>query len=208
MEPLRGCALVMPQHSSEPRPTLDRNAVWRITIRFRPFPGERNVAQRLMRTLGVVVLDVLCNQIVEVLLAEHDEVIQRFLLQALNEPFDVGLQVRRTDAVLLHFDARRVKKLTPFGAMSRRMLTSDSEFEPCPERSGAYRERLELLQSVVVSQLPTCRRARHRSKRVWHGEVEHRIKPGRKSALQSSAFRLGMLSPAKPQSESRELLLD
>ena len=53
------------------------------------------IPQPLMRPLGVVVLDVLANQIVEVLLAEHQEVIEALDLQRLNQPLDVGVGVRR-----------------------------------------------------------------------------------------------------------------
>ncbi len=60
-----------------------------------------------MRALGVIVLDVLRDQVVEV--------VQRFLLQALNEPLDVRLQVRRTDAVLLHLDTGVSKHLVETG---------------------------------------------------------------------------------------------
>ena len=49
-----------------------------------------------MRTLGMVMLDILGDQIIEVLLTTQNEVVESILLQALDEPFDVGLQVART----------------------------------------------------------------------------------------------------------------
>ncbi len=62
-----------------------------------------------------MVLNVLGNQIVKVFLAKHDEVVQRFLLQTLDESFDVRLQVRRTDAVLPHLDAGVAKNFIEIG---------------------------------------------------------------------------------------------
>ena len=68
-----------------------------------------------MWALDVVVLRVLGDQVVEVLLAEHDEVVQCFLMQTLNESFDMRLQVRRTDAVLSHLDAGVAKHVVESG---------------------------------------------------------------------------------------------
>ena len=82
----RGTSFVVPEQPTQPCPTFDRDGVGRFAIRLWPVSCERNVAQRLMRTLGVVVLDVLGDQVIEVLLAEYDEVVQRFLLQTLDEP--------------------------------------------------------------------------------------------------------------------------
>lgn len=113
----------MPKQSTQPRPAIDRNAVWRIVLRFRPVPGERDIPHRLMRALGVIVLDVLGNQVIEVLLAEHDEVVQRFLLQALDEPLDVRLQIGRTDAVLLHLDTGVAEHLVETGPVDPITIT-------------------------------------------------------------------------------------
>lgn len=76
-----------------------------------------------MRALGVIVLDVLGNQVIEVLLAEHDEVVQRFLLQALDEPLDVRLQIGRTDAVLLHLDTGVAEHLVETGPVDPITIT-------------------------------------------------------------------------------------
>ena len=50
-----------------------------------------------MRPLRVVVLDVLPHQVVEMLLAEDQEVVQALDLQRLNEPLDEGIGVGRPD---------------------------------------------------------------------------------------------------------------
>lgn len=42
-----------------------------------------------MRPLGVVVLDILAHQVVEMLLAEDQEVIEAFDLDSLNKPLDI-----------------------------------------------------------------------------------------------------------------------
>ena len=76
----------------------------RIVFWLRALPAQRNVAQRLMRSLGVVMFDELRDQVIEMFLTKHDEVIQHFLLQALDESLDVRLQIRRSNAVLLHLD--------------------------------------------------------------------------------------------------------
>jgi hypothetical protein len=47
-----------------------------------------------MRPLRVIVLNVLTNQIVEVLLAKDEEVIQALLLNRLHKPLDVGVEIR------------------------------------------------------------------------------------------------------------------
>ena len=103
----RSPSLVVPQQPTQPCPTFDRDGVGRIVLRLGPISRERDIPHRLMRALGVIVLDVLRDQVVEV--------VQRFLLQALNEPLDVRLQVRRTDAVLLHLDTGVSKHLVETG---------------------------------------------------------------------------------------------
>ena len=57
-----------------------------------------------MRPLGVVVLDVLSCEIIEVLLAKDQEVIEALLLDRLHEPLNVGVEVWR--AIGEHLDAR------------------------------------------------------------------------------------------------------
>ena len=46
-----------------------------------------------MRSRLVVVFDELANQIVEMILAEGDEVIETFVLDGLNKTFNSGIQV-------------------------------------------------------------------------------------------------------------------
>ena len=47
-----------------------------------------------MRSLRVVIVHELANQVVEVPLPEGDEVVQAFLLQRLNEALGIGIEVR------------------------------------------------------------------------------------------------------------------
>ncbi len=47
-----------------------------------------------MRPFGVVVLDVLADQVVDVPLAADDEVVRALLLLRLDEPLDIRLQIR------------------------------------------------------------------------------------------------------------------
>jgi hypothetical protein len=47
-----------------------------------------------MWSLRVIVLNVLTNQIVKVLFAKDEEVIQAFLLNGLHKPLDVGVEIR------------------------------------------------------------------------------------------------------------------
>jgi hypothetical protein len=49
----------------------------------------------------VIVLDVLANQVVDVLLAEHEEVVEAFHLQRLDEPLDVGVDIGRHSNVTI-----------------------------------------------------------------------------------------------------------
>ena len=58
----------------------------------------RGEAEGRMGTLPVVVgIDVLAQQVVQVAGAEDDEVVEAFGLDALQEPLDVGVEVRRTE---------------------------------------------------------------------------------------------------------------
>lgn len=54
-------------------------------------------------------LDGFRNQMVHVLLAEHDQVIENFLLQCLDEPLDVSVGVRGPKCRLFSFRPRRVE---------------------------------------------------------------------------------------------------
>ena len=55
---------------------------------------RRLIPQRLVRSFRVVMLNGFRHQMIHVLLAEHDEVIENFLLKCLDEPLDVGVGVR------------------------------------------------------------------------------------------------------------------
>lgn len=59
----------------------------------------------LVRPLVVVVLDVLRHQVIHVPAIEHDELVQPFLLDALDEPLHLGMQVHRAIYQRAHLDA-------------------------------------------------------------------------------------------------------
>lgn len=58
---------------------------------------KRLIVHCLVRPLHVVVLEPLGNQVVEVPLAQDHEVVEALLLNRLDEPFDIGVGVRRAD---------------------------------------------------------------------------------------------------------------
>lgn len=49
-----------------------------------------------MGTLAIVVVDVLCQQMIEVPGSQHDEMIEAFQFDALDQPLDIGIQVGRS----------------------------------------------------------------------------------------------------------------
>lgn len=66
--------------------------------------AARRPPDRAVRPLGVEMFHVFADEMVEVLLAKHDEVIQAFLLARLNPALHVSILIRllRPDAVNLH----------------------------------------------------------------------------------------------------------
>ena len=54
---------------------------------------QQLVVQALMRPLGMIVFDELAAQVIHVPLAEHHEIVEAFLLDALHEPLDKGRRV-------------------------------------------------------------------------------------------------------------------
>lgn len=91
----RGLPVVVLEHAAKPlpaanlvghdRPGADR---WRGADR-------RGEAERGMRPLAVVVVDVLGQEMVQVPSPEHDEVVEAFGLDALDQSFDMGVEVGR-----------------------------------------------------------------------------------------------------------------
>ena len=91
---------VMPQYPTKSHPT---NHSYRFAcLAYIILPCQRQIPHSLMRPLRVVVFDVLRDQVVEMLRTKRDEVVERFLLQALDKPLNVGLQIRCPYAVFLY----------------------------------------------------------------------------------------------------------
>ena len=82
------CPLVVLQQTTES--VANHNATcpkhWR--------SGESFIAHSLVRPFRGVVLYELPHQVIQVPLAEHHELVQALLLNRLDEPFDVGVEVR------------------------------------------------------------------------------------------------------------------
>lgn len=56
---------------------------------------NRNIANPLVRSLGVVVFDVFADDMPKLLFAEEDHLVQAFVLDGSDEAFRVGVEVRR-----------------------------------------------------------------------------------------------------------------
>ncbi len=94
------------QQATKPRPAGYRSVGWQIVSAcLRPVAGQRLVAHVLVGPLGVVMLDPLRDQVVEMVFAEHDEVVQALLLDALHPSFDEGVHVCRSRADFFHLCA-------------------------------------------------------------------------------------------------------
>ena len=63
------------------------------------------MTNRAMRSTSVVEVDILTDEIVQMLLAEDDEMVQTFVLQRLDHTFCVGVEVRRATRQTDRFDA-------------------------------------------------------------------------------------------------------
>ena len=85
--PLRRLAMVMPQEAAEATAAGDiaqRNQV-SLPLSFSATRQQQFVVQALVRPLAMVMLDKLLAQVIHVPLTEDREVIEAFLLNALNE---------------------------------------------------------------------------------------------------------------------------
>lgn len=104
----------MLQQAAELRFTTDFGQ-WNACDRFRQLlrrrtvgDGQRQILLRLMRTTFVVKAGECRNDVVEMFLAEEQEVIERFNAQRLNHPFDEGIGIGRS--------IRRLQNLAASGA--------------------------------------------------------------------------------------------
>jgi hypothetical protein len=66
---------------------------------------EQRVVHSLMRPVAEVVAQVRRDEVVQVLFATHDEVVQAFILDRLNPALDEGADVGRMDRAASHIDA-------------------------------------------------------------------------------------------------------
>jgi len=95
---LRILAVVMLQQSTQTRSALDVfGSDWRLLlVRWLIDAGQyhrRFIAQRLMWSFQMIVGHVLRNQIIHVLLAKDQEVVQTFLAYTLNPSFNEGVLI-------------------------------------------------------------------------------------------------------------------
>ena len=84
----------MPQHARQPRLALDLQRCIRWRVHRESHLTRSSVPNARVRPLGVVVGDVLVDEVIEVPLAHHDELLQALHLNALDDPFHVRVEVR------------------------------------------------------------------------------------------------------------------
>ncbi len=68
-----------------------------------------------VRSMFVVIINKFRNKIIEMCLAECDEMVQGFVFNRLHKPFDPGIQIGRTDWQPLRLDALVFQKLLKLG---------------------------------------------------------------------------------------------
>lgn len=93
----RGLPVVVPENAAEPLSAADFAGTERPSAGWWRPAHRRGELQGHVRPLAVVVGDVLGQQVVEVPRAEHDEVVEAFDLDALDEALDVGIEVWRPE---------------------------------------------------------------------------------------------------------------
>lgn len=91
----RGASFVVAEQAAQTRIANNLFARFQRIIAFAPLPGEWPIADTLMRPQRVVEVDVGRDQEVEMLLAEHDEMSQAFILDRPDPAFDKNVLIRR-----------------------------------------------------------------------------------------------------------------
>jgi len=79
---------------------LDRLEFWR-----RLSTTVRQIFSRAVRSMFVVIINEFRNKIIEMHLAESDEMVQGFVFNRLHKPLDPGIQIGRADRQSLRLDA-------------------------------------------------------------------------------------------------------
>ena len=85
---------IAPEHPSQPRPATHR-AITACQSERPTLPVRHPMPDPRVRPLGVVVLKVLAGKVIEMATAHHDEPAQAFVLQCLDEPLGVDVEVGR-----------------------------------------------------------------------------------------------------------------
>ena len=79
---------------------FDRLEFWR-----RLSTTVRQIFSRAVRSMFVVIINEFRNKIIEMHLAESDEMVQGFVFNRLHKPLDPGIQIGRADRQSLRLDA-------------------------------------------------------------------------------------------------------
>ena len=115
-----GGALVSLDQPTEPFVADDLIEYDRLIFRRRIGTGRRQEISRRMRSLSVIIANVLTDEIVEVLLATDQEIVQAFVLDRLDHSFTTGIQVRALDRQHDRFDAGRLEDVIKLGGEPHR----------------------------------------------------------------------------------------
>lgn len=91
----RGRPVIVPDHAAEALAAADFAGLDRPGADGWLSPHRRGELQGHVRPLAVVVVDVLGEQVVQVPGSKNNEVVEALNLDALNQSFDVGVEVRR-----------------------------------------------------------------------------------------------------------------
>ena len=87
----------------------------RLVFRRRIGARWRQEISRRVRPVVVVIADVLTDEIVEVLLAADQEIVQAFLLDALNHPFTACVEIRTLNGQFDRLEILRLKDVVEIG---------------------------------------------------------------------------------------------
>lgn len=96
------------QQSAKVVPTDEVVRLWR-GIRQSGWPNRETVVDSLVWPEGVIVSGILLHEMIQVVFAEGDEMVENFLLDRLNDPFAVGVQIRTVDGEFDRLAAGRLE---------------------------------------------------------------------------------------------------
>ena len=115
--------VIASEQAAKSCPTADRRRIRRGRASSRRRPGWQHdpIANSLMRPLGVVMLDVLVDQMIEMTLAEDHEVVEALLFDRLDPPLGIGVEHWRPWLEFEHADvATRLGRRQRVGRTCRR----------------------------------------------------------------------------------------